>query len=96
MNRNSPAAKSTAVLTIRVPARLKKRIESLARRESSNRSRLAVEAIENYVEEREAQLARVDEGLRDAEKGRLVPHSKVRRYLKSWGAKRRLAPPLWK
>jgi predicted transcriptional regulator len=82
-----------AVLTVRVPAKLKRRLDTLSRRQASNRSRLAVEAIQSYVDEREAQLARIDQGIRDADAGRVVPHSKVKRYLQSWGTKRRLAPP---
>ena len=35
------------------------------------------------------QLAEIEEGLRDAEAGRLIPHAKVERWLKSWGKKRR-------
>ncbi len=82
----------TSTLTIRVPASLKSRLEGLARTTSRNRSRLAVEALETYVDEREEQLARIDQGIRDADAGRVVPHSKVKRYLQSWGRKRKNLP----
>jgi predicted transcriptional regulator len=83
----------TATLTVRVPVRLRKRLEGLAKTTSRNRSRLAVEALESYVEEQEAQLAKIDQGLRDADAGRVVSHDKVKRYLQSWGRKRKLLPP---
>jgi predicted transcriptional regulator len=83
----------TSTLTVRVPSNLKKRLEGLARTTYGNRSRLAVEALEIYVEEREAQLAKIDRGIRDADAERLVPHEKVKEYLQSWGRKRRIPPP---
>ncbi|MFB3922113.1 MAG: CopG family ribbon-helix-helix protein [Terriglobia bacterium] len=60
---------------------------------SSNRSRLAVEALESYVDDQEEQLTKIDRGIRDADAGRLIPHEEVKRYLQSWGSKRKLPPP---
>jgi predicted transcriptional regulator len=93
MNDRNVASSRTATLTVRVPADLKRRLEGLARTTVRNRSRLAVEALEMYVEEREEQLAKIDRGIRDANAGRVVPHDKVKRYLQSWGKKRKLLPP---
>jgi len=53
-----------------------------------------VEALEIYVDEQELQLAKIDQGIRDADAGRLVPHADVKRYLQSWGSKRKLSPPV--
>jgi len=86
----------SATLTMRVPIKLKKRLEDLAKSSVRSRSRLAVEALESYVEEQELQLAKIDQGIRDADAGRLVPHSEVKRYLQSWGSKRKLSPPVCK
>jgi predicted transcriptional regulator len=83
----------TSILSVRVPARLRTRLEGLAKSTARNRSRLAVEALEYYVTEQEEQLARIDQGLRDADAGRVVSHERVKRYLQSWGSKRRLPPP---
>lgn len=83
----------TTILSVRVPRRLKNRLETLAAAADSNRSRLAVEALESYVEEQEAQLAKIDQGIRDADTGRVISHEKVKRYLQSWGSKRKLPPP---
>jgi predicted transcriptional regulator len=93
MKTKNAASSATATLTVRVPIKLKKRLEDLAMSTAGNRSRLAVEALESYVEDREAQLARIDQGLRDADAGRLVSHRKVKRYLQSWGSRRKLPPP---
>ena len=94
MKTKSASRGRTATLTVRVPIRLKHRLEGLAKSTASNRSRLAVEALETYVEEQESQLARIDQGIRDADAGRVVPHQAVKRYLQSWGSKRKLPPPV--
>ena len=90
------SSKGTTILSVRVPRRLKNRLETLAEAADGNRSRLALEALECYVEEQEAQLAKIDQGIRDADAGRVVPHEAVKRYLQSWGRKRKLPPPLSK
>lgn len=94
MKGNAPKDRKTAVLTVRVPSDLKKRLGRLAKSRSRNRSRLAVEALQAYVSGQEELLARIDQGIRDADAKRLVPHSKVKRYLRSWGKKRPLQPPV--
>jgi predicted transcriptional regulator len=38
-------------------------------------------------------LAAVDEGLADADAGRLIPYQKIRRWLLSWGTENELPPP---
>lgn len=93
--KSAPAGRS-ALLTVRIPGELKKRLDGLAVVKARNRSQIALEAIQIYVEEEEEQLAGIDEGLRDAEAGRLISHSRVKRYLRSWGSKRKIAPPEWK
>jgi len=86
----------TTILAVRVPVKLKNRLEGLARSTASSRSRLAAEALESYVDEQESQLARIDRGIRDADAGRVVPHEEVKRYLQSWGRKRKLPLPVCK
>jgi predicted transcriptional regulator len=93
MKTKSPSRASTAILTVRVPIPLKRRLEGLSKTTARNRSRLALEALESYVEEQETRLAKIDQGIRDADAGRVVPHEEVKRYLRSWGSKRKLPPP---
>jgi predicted transcriptional regulator len=83
----------TAILSVRVPTRLRNRLEGLAEATARNRSRLAVEALESYVDEQEEQLAKIAQGIRDADAGRVISHENVKRYLQSWGSKRKLPPP---
>ncbi len=84
MRIKGPAKAATAILAVRVPVKLKNRLEGLAKSTARNRSRLAAEALETYVDEQESQLARIDQGIRDADAGQVIPHGKVKRYLQSW------------
>jgi predicted transcriptional regulator len=38
-------------------------------------------------------LAAVEEGIADADAGRMIPYEKVRRWLLSWGTDKELPPP---
>jgi predicted transcriptional regulator len=38
-------------------------------------------------------LAAVDEGIADADAGRMIPYEKIRRWLLSWGTDKELPPP---
>jgi RHH-type transcriptional regulator, rel operon repressor / antitoxin RelB len=87
------AMSETATFTVRVPVDLKKRLDELAKATDRSRSWLAADALKNYVEDQQWQLAEIDQGLRDAQAGRIVPHEKVDRWLKSWGTKRKLPAP---
>ncbi len=96
MKTKGPTKAGSATLTVRVPIKLKSRLQRLAKLTISNRSRLAVEALQSYVDERESQLARIDQGVREADAGRVFSHEEVKRYLQSWGRKRKLPPPVCK
>jgi len=87
---------ATTTLTIRVPEDLKRRLDQLAKAADRSRSWLAADALRHYVEDQQWQLAEIESGMRDAAAGRVIPHEKVERWLKSWGGKRKLRPPSWK
>lgn len=84
---------ATTTVTVRIPSRLKKRLNKLADATSRSRSALAADALKFYVQEEERHLATIREGMKDAEEGRVVSHSKVARWMKSWGKKSELPPP---
>ena len=84
---------NTTTVTVRVPAALKNRLDKLADATSRSRSWLAAHALQVYVEDQEWQLATIRKGVKDLEAGRVVPHERVARWLRSWGKKRELPPP---
>ena len=86
----------TATFTVRVPVDLKRRLDQLAKAADRSRSWLATDALQHYVEDQQWQLAEIEAGMQDADAGRVVPHEKVERWLKSWGGKRKRLPPTCK
>jgi len=55
----------TEILSVRVDATLKKRLEALAKNARRSKSFLAAEAIAAYVQAEEWQLGEIQQGLRD-------------------------------
>lgn len=84
---------ASAVLTLRITPALLKKLNKLSKATDRTRSRLAVEALEAYVDDQAWQVAAIEEGLQDAQAGNLVPEEDVIRWVKSWGSKRELPRP---
>ncbi len=84
---------STTTVTVRIPTKLKNRLNKLADATARSRSWVAAQALEVYVEEQEWQVASIRKGIEDARAGRVVSHEKVARWLRSWGTRRTLPPP---
>lgn len=83
----------TTTFTIRVPRVVKERLDKLAKATSRTRSWLAADAVAAYVTEQDWQLMEIEEGSKDADEGRVVPHQEVKRWLNSWGSDNEKAPP---
>jgi predicted transcriptional regulator len=84
---------STTTVTVRIPTRLKNRLNKLADATARSRSWIAAHALEVYVEDQEWQVAAIRRGIEDVRAGRVVSHEKVSRWLRSWGKRRKIAPP---
>ncbi len=84
---------SSSVLSVRLNAQTKAKLEALAKASRRSRSFLAAEAIENYVAAETWQLEEIKAGLSDLEAGRTVDHEDVRKWLGSWGQKRERKAP---
>lgn len=83
----------TTTVTVRVPKKLKSRLAKLALATERSSSWLAARALESYVDSQEWQIAAIRRGKRDVRAGRTVSHSKVTKWLRSWGTKREEAAP---
>ncbi len=73
------------ILTVRLPAAVRKRLDALAKSTARSRSWLTVDAIEKYLRDNEWQLRAIEEGLEDSKRGRLVDHDEVESWLSTWG-----------
>ncbi len=65
------------VITVRVGRDVKERLESLAKATARSRSFLIAEAIRCYLDEQAWQVEQVEEGIAEAESGKLVEHEEV-------------------
>jgi predicted transcriptional regulator len=67
----------TTTMTIRLDAKVKAELDSLAQATRRSRSFLAAEAVSRYVERELAVIEGVAAGLEDMRAGRVVPHGQA-------------------
>jgi RHH-type transcriptional regulator, rel operon repressor / antitoxin RelB len=77
----------TALMSVRMPGRLAERLENLAKATDRSKSYLAALAIEEFVAVQEWQVQAIQEGMAEAEGGKVVDHDKALKELKKWGKK---------
>jgi RHH-type rel operon transcriptional repressor/antitoxin RelB len=83
----------SSTFTVRVDSAVKKRLEKLAKSTGRSRSFLTAEAISEYVDTNEWQVAGVKRAIASMDRGEGVPHEQVESWVRSWsGGKRRPVP----
>lgn len=65
-------------VTLRLDAATRKRLDKLARATERSRAALAAEAVRQYVELNEWQIAAIQEGVREADLGQFVDHARLK------------------
>ena len=84
---------SSTTFTVRVDSVVKKRLEKLAKSTGRSRSYLAAEAIGEFVDVNEWQIAGIKRAMTSMDRGEGVAHEQVKEWVRSWGrAKERPAP----
>jgi predicted transcriptional regulator len=83
----------SSTFTVRVDADAKDRLERLARETGRSRSFLAAEAINEYLDVNEWQVAGINEAIAAADRGELIPHERVKSWIDSLGAGNPLPKP---
>ncbi len=83
----------TTSLTLRIPTKLKQRLEKLAEATLQPESSLAAAAIARYVQSQEAKIEAIREGLADIRSGRVASDEDVDAWLSSWGTDHEVPPP---
>jgi predicted transcriptional regulator len=89
--RTDPMTSTT--FTVRVDAAVKKRLEKLARSTGRSRSFLAAEAINEYLDVNEWQVAGIARAIASLDRGEGVSHQQVKDWVASWGGDHELPPP---
>ena len=87
------STQSTETLSIRIDARVKKRLATLATKSKRSKSFLAAEAIASYLDAEEWQLSEIESGLKEADRGETISHDKVSKWLRSWGKTSEIKAP---
>jgi RHH-type transcriptional regulator, rel operon repressor / antitoxin RelB len=76
----------STTFTIRVDSAAKKRLEKLAKSTGRSRSFLAAEAINEYLDVNEWQVAGIKQAISSLDRGQGVPHEQVKDWIASWGS----------
>lgn len=76
----------STTFTVRVDRTIKKRLEKLAESTGRSRSYLAAEAINEYLDVNEWQVAGIKSAIASLDKGEGVPHQRVKEWITSWGS----------
>lgn len=74
----------SATFTVRVDQDVKKRLEKLAKRTGRTRSYLAAEAIGEYLELNEWQVAGIRQAVKSLDGGEGISHQAVKDWIGSW------------
>jgi len=82
---------SSTTFTVRVAPEVKKRLEKLAKSTGRSRSFLAAEALNEYLDVNEWQVAGVKRAIASLDRGEGVAHREVRDWVESWSRKRERA-----
>ena len=69
--------KSPKTITFRLETGKVQQLDAYAEQDQRDRSYLLNEAVDRYLEVRQLQVARIEEGLRQAEAGELIEHADV-------------------
>ena len=78
----------SATFTVRVDAAAKKRLEKLAKSTGRSRSFLAAEAINDYLDVNEWQVAGIKQAIASLDRGEGVSHEQIKDWITSWGSRR--------
>ena len=68
---------ATTHLTARVPQSVKADLDALARSTGRNRNELVGEALRRFIDQQRWQIARIEEGIRQADAGDFVPDEEM-------------------
>jgi predicted transcriptional regulator len=74
----------TALVSVRLDPDLNERIAAVAAALDRPKSWAITQAVKEYLADQEWQLAAIEEGLRDADAGRVVDQSSVLDWVRSW------------
>lgn len=86
----------TLPVSVRLAPELNQQLADIAQALDRPKSWVIEQAIKDFVAVQAWHLAAIDEGIRDAEAGRVVSHDDVAAWVRSWGKPDELPMPVCK
>ena len=74
----------SAVLTLRLDAKLKKQLDRMSKSMNRSRSFVAAQAIQEYVSVNEWQIAEIKKGIAEADAGDFATEEETQRVFRKW------------
>ena len=74
----------SAIISVQLEADLKNRVDDLALLSATDSGALVGDVVRHYLEVYASDVGAIQEGMRDAEAGRLVDHSQLVAWVASW------------
>ncbi len=68
----------TEIVSLRLDAELRKRLDNLARATERSRASLSAEAVRQYLDTQEWQIAAIKQGIAQADRSELIDHAKLK------------------
>jgi len=84
---------ASTTFTVRVDPTVKQRLEKLAKNTGRTRSYLAAEAIAEYLDINEWQVAGIKRAIGSLDRGEGIAHQDVKDWIASWGTKNERPAP---
>lgn len=84
---------ASTTFTVRIDPVVKKRLERLAKSTGRTRSFLAAEAIHEYLDVNEWQVAGIKQAIASLDRGEGIAHGQVKEWVGSWGSKHERPAP---
>jgi RHH-type rel operon transcriptional repressor/antitoxin RelB len=84
---------SSTTISVRLDPVIKKRLEKLAKSTGRSRSFLAAEAINEYLDLNEWQVAGIQKAVASLDRGEGISHERVKEWVRSWGGKNKRPAP---
>lgn len=75
----------TTLISVRVPKDVAKRLAKLAEATDRSKSYVAGQAIEEFLTLQEWQVKAIQQGIAEADAGKLAPQAEAVKRLKAWG-----------
>ncbi len=83
----------TVPLSLRISEEKAREIETLAKATDRSKSWLLEQALDAYLETQSWQVARIERGLAELDRGKGVAHDEVAEWLSGWGREGEGNPP---